>query len=220
MKLEHLSTGQIPIMASKKQQDGDERFLRVQKDPRFWEMPDRQRKVKIDKRFKSMFHDKRFKVTYTVDKRGRPINHTSTEDLKRFYQLSDSEEELELGGRAAGDTEPGDGEETSPVALISEEEDVGLRDRVTDEGQASSGSDEGSGSDSDEDSGPDLARGKGNVETSSDEEEEDVDALLRQEEEQIEHDWGELSKDAVRSDQVRPVLRNTQHLQTHNGTKV
>lgn len=80
-------------MSSKKNQDGDERFLRVQKDPRFWEMPERERKIKIDKRFQSMFHDKSFKVKYTVDKRGRPINHTSTEDLKRFYKVSDSEDD-------------------------------------------------------------------------------------------------------------------------------
>lgn len=82
-------------MLSRKKQDGDERFLRVQKDPRFWEMPEKEQKIKIDKRFKSMFSDKRFKVKYTVDKRGRPINHTSTEDLKRFYKVSDSEEEEE-----------------------------------------------------------------------------------------------------------------------------
>ncbi len=82
-------------MSSKKNHGGDERFLRVQKDPRFWEMPEKERKIKIDKRFQSMFHDKRFKVKYTVDKRGRPINHTSTEDLKRFYKLSDSEDEEE-----------------------------------------------------------------------------------------------------------------------------
>ncbi|XP_029009823.1 ESF1 homolog [Betta splendens] len=228
-------------MSSKKNQDGDERFLRVQKDPRFWEMPERERKIKIDKRFKSMFHDKRFKVTYTVDKRGRPINHTSTEDLKRFYKLSDSEEEhateekaerkkkkkqakqkLEKaetegktgkspsgGGKAAGDTERG-------VRVVGEddEEEVDLRDRSTDnseeevaaadEGEVSSGSDEDAlDSDEDSDSGPDLARGKGNVETSSDEDDEDdVEAFLRQEEEQIEHDWGELSKDARRSDEV------------------
>lgn len=80
-------------MSSKKNQEGDERFLRVQRDPRFWEMPEKERKIKIDKRFQSMFHDKRFKVKYTVDKRGRPINHTSTEDLKRFYKVSDSEDE-------------------------------------------------------------------------------------------------------------------------------
>uniref|UniRef100_A0A3B4WAK8 ESF1, nucleolar pre-rRNA processing protein, homolog (S. cerevisiae) n=1 Tax=Seriola lalandi dorsalis TaxID=1841481 RepID=A0A3B4WAK8_SERLL len=82
-------------MSSKKNQVSDERFRRVQNDPRFWEMPERERKIKIDKRFQSMFHDKRFKVKYTVDKRGRPINHTSTDDLKRFYKLSDSEDEDE-----------------------------------------------------------------------------------------------------------------------------
>lgn len=82
-------------MSSNKKQDSDQRFLRVQKDPRFWEMPEREHKIKIDKRFQSMFHEKRFKVKYTVDKRGRPINHTSTEDLRRFYKVSDSEEEQE-----------------------------------------------------------------------------------------------------------------------------
>lgn len=82
-------------MSSGRKQHGDQRFARVQKDPRFWEMPEREQKITIDKRFKSMFSDKRFKVKYTVDKRGRPISHTSAEDLKRFYQVSDSEEEEE-----------------------------------------------------------------------------------------------------------------------------
>lgn len=73
----------------------DERFKCIQKDPRFWEMPEREQKIKIDKRFQSMFHDDRFKVKYTVDKRGRPINQTSTDDLRRFYKLSESEEDEE-----------------------------------------------------------------------------------------------------------------------------
>lgn len=79
-------------MTSKNTVSGDDRFSKIKKDPRFWEMPIRERKVKIDKRFQSMFHDERFKLKYTVDKRGRPINHTSSEDLKRFYKLSDSEQ--------------------------------------------------------------------------------------------------------------------------------
>ncbi|KTG38781.1 hypothetical protein cypCar_00003534, partial [Cyprinus carpio] len=83
---------QIITMTSKNTVSGDDRFSKVQKDPRFWEMPSREHKVKIDKRFKSMFHDERFKLKYTVDKRGRPVNQTSTEDLKRFYKLSDSEQ--------------------------------------------------------------------------------------------------------------------------------
>ncbi|XP_072240138.1 ESF1 homolog [Leuresthes tenuis] len=202
--------------------DQDERFLRVQKDPRFWEMPEKERKIKIDKRFQSMFHDKRFKEKYTVDKRGRPINHSSTEDLKRFYKVSESESEEEeeeaapesseaaqrkkkkgkTGGKAAGKqpepgvrvTEEGD-EDDDSVSGGSEEEE---------ESDPASGSEEEeSGLDSGDDSEPDPARGKGNVETSSDEDDEDeVEAILRKEEEEIEHDWGEMCKDAPRSEQV------------------
>ncbi|KAM5178416.1 ESF1 homolog isoform 1-T3 [Callospermophilus lateralis] len=81
-------------MSSKQEIMSDQRFRRVSKDPRFWEMPEKDRKVKIDKRFRAMFHDKKFKLNYAVDKRGRPINHSTTEDLKRFYDLSDSDSDL------------------------------------------------------------------------------------------------------------------------------
>ncbi|KAL7991313.1 hypothetical protein Chor_015569 [Crotalus horridus] len=81
-------------MASKKELTSDKRFSCITKDPRFWEMPEKDRKIKIDSRFRAMFHDKKFKLKYTVDKRGRPINRTSTEDLKRFYELSDSDSDI------------------------------------------------------------------------------------------------------------------------------
>ncbi|XP_053430446.1 ESF1 homolog isoform X2 [Nycticebus coucang] len=81
-------------MSSKQEIMSDQRFRQVAKDPRFWEMPEKDRKVKIDKRFRAMFHDKKFKLNYAVDKRGRPINHSTTEDLKRFYDLSDSDSDL------------------------------------------------------------------------------------------------------------------------------
>ncbi|XP_032764877.1 ESF1 homolog [Rattus rattus] len=81
-------------MSSKQEIMDDQRFRRVSKDPRFWEMPEKDRKVKIDKRFRAMFHDKKFKLNYAVDKRGRPISHSTTEDLKRFYDLSDSNSDL------------------------------------------------------------------------------------------------------------------------------
>uniref|UniRef100_A0A671VQ75 ESF1, nucleolar pre-rRNA processing protein, homolog (S. cerevisiae) n=1 Tax=Sparus aurata TaxID=8175 RepID=A0A671VQ75_SPAAU len=208
-------------MSSKKNKDGDERFLRVQKDPRFWEMPERERKVKIDKRFQSMFHDKRFKVKYTVDKRGRPINHTSTEDLKRFYNISDSEDEEDEDDVKSKKVAEGkkkkkvkeklvkaDGavKKEKPVVTDGSEEDDEEEDDGDEESDEASGSDEeesGLDSEEDSDSGPDLARGKGNIESSSDEDDDDdVDAILRKEEEEIEHDWGELCKDAPRSDEV------------------
>lgn len=247
----------LATMSSKKKPDGDDRFLRVQKDPRFWEMPERERKIKIDKRFQSMFHDDRFKVKNTVDKRGRPITQTSTEDLKRFYKLSDSEDEEDVKSKKSAEGKKkkkgkeklvklvkadgeakrgqavqrrdGEGEEAERGVRVVEEEDkkdegkksaevddVDLGDSVTDDSDdddddAEEESDVGSGSDLEEESGldsedsdsePDLARGKGNVETSSDEDDDDVDAILKKEEEDIEHDWGELAKDAQRSDEV------------------
>ncbi|KAM4750562.1 ESF1 homolog [Anableps anableps] len=210
-------------MSSRKKQDDDERFRRVQKDPRFWEMPEKERKVKIDKRFQSMFHDQRFKVKQTVDKRGRPVHHSTAEDLKRFYKLSDSDEDQEEGPKVAEGQKkrkkvvecPEQGiraaeKDDEEEEQLSEDEDADMGDSYSDEDDdeeesdaASDSEDEESSLDSGDDSGPDLARGKGNIETSSDEDEDDdVEDILKKEEEEIEHDWGELCKDAPRSDEV------------------
>ncbi|KAA0722010.1 ESF1 -like protein ABT1-associated protein [Triplophysa tibetana] len=233
-------------MTSKNTASEDDRFSKVKKDPRFWEMPDKERKVKIDKRFQSMFHDKRFKLKYTVDKRGRPVNHSSAEDLKRFYNLSDSDQSDEdeemtvktkkkeqaakkiAGKQAQADEEDNETDESEEeeeediqknpqrssrsFVLTDEDEESGVDDDVTMEKGSSEASkdddddddddDDESGSEEDGDSGPDLARGRGNIETSSDEDDDDddVEDLLHQEEEEIEHDWGEMWKDAPRTD--------------------
>lgn len=73
----------------------DSRFTKYLNDPRYRQIPKHERKVKIDKRFQSMFEDDKFKVKYTVDKRGRPINETSTENLRKYYDLEDSESSAE-----------------------------------------------------------------------------------------------------------------------------
>ncbi|XP_076247396.1 ESF1 homolog isoform X2 [Calliopsis andreniformis] len=73
----------------------DVRFAHIARDPKFKRIPKGERKVKIDKRFQSMFMDKKFSVQYTIDKRGRPISQTSAENLKKYYDLSSSEEEDE-----------------------------------------------------------------------------------------------------------------------------
>uniref|UniRef100_A0A087XWG1 ESF1, nucleolar pre-rRNA processing protein, homolog (S. cerevisiae) n=1 Tax=Poecilia formosa TaxID=48698 RepID=A0A087XWG1_POEFO len=212
-------------MSSRKKQANDERFCRVQKDPRFWEMPEKERKVKIDKRFQSMFHDRRFQTKQTVDKRGRPVQLSTAADLRRFYQVQRQKKHLGRGSRAA------EKDFTSMRRFHNEYRLQGKKssqsnkrwaqsarlNKVTDEllfplelaFMSSSDEEEvehqsESGLDSEDDSGPDLARGKGNMETSSDEDEDDddVDDILRKEEEQIEHDWGELCRDAPRSEQV------------------
>ncbi|XP_034941541.1 ESF1 homolog isoform X2 [Chelonus insularis] len=71
----------------------DPRFAHVPKDPKFRKIPKNERKVKIDKRFQSMFKDEKFTVKYTIDKRGRPISQTSTENLKKYYDLSSNEDD-------------------------------------------------------------------------------------------------------------------------------
>ena len=67
----------------------DSRFAHITKDPRFRSMKRKDRKVQIDGRFKSMFHDKNFKLKYTVDKRGRPVRGSSKEDLERYYDYGE-----------------------------------------------------------------------------------------------------------------------------------
>lgn len=71
--------------------ESDQRFSAIQRDPRFRLMSKRERKVKIDKRFTKMFTDRNFKLKYTVDKRGRPVDLTSSDHLQRYYELSSSE---------------------------------------------------------------------------------------------------------------------------------
>lgn len=318
-------------MSSKQEIMNDQRFRRVSKDPRFWEMPEKDRKVKIDKRFRAMFHDKKFKLNYAVDKRGRPINHSTTEDLKRFYDLSDSDSDLsdedskplnqqkikkknhqpkkeidskniiekkketkKMNQKYPGNKNDLDNSEriqemksskkidseisrkdskeltqkstkekksivehdrnsfpkrklktdphTSKIVkstkincsktkrkkqsvvpvIISRDSDGNVSDEdvleedsdsadeigsdeeseneITGGGRASAGSEDEDSADDESDSGPDLARGKGNIETSS--EDEDDLADLFPEEPGFEHAWRELDKDAPRGDEV------------------
>ena len=61
----------------------DSRFDSVGSDPRFRQLALKQRKVKIDNRFNSMFVEKNFKLKYTVDKRGRRVDTSTNEHLKK-----------------------------------------------------------------------------------------------------------------------------------------
>lgn len=80
-------------MDSKKKQEiyKDERFAHLINNPRYKQLPNKEAKVKIDKRFQSMFKDDHFKVKYKVDKYGRQVNKTSSEDLKTYYDQSSDE---------------------------------------------------------------------------------------------------------------------------------
>lgn len=69
----------------------DPRFSQIHTDPRFRPMPKSKRKVKIDKRFDSLFKSEHFKTRTDIDKRGRPVIDVSKRNkhvMQRFYELS------------------------------------------------------------------------------------------------------------------------------------
>ncbi|CAH1716995.1 ESF1 homolog [Aphis gossypii] len=157
----------------------DKRFSKIGDDPKFRRIPKADRKVKIDKRFQSIFNDKRFKVKYTIDKRGKPLRGSTTDDFKKFYHMSDDEKDDTDSEQNSSDvTQDSESEEQT---LIGEDDIVGsnitsksIKDRLKDKTV-------------------DYARGDGELlsdsssdDTSSDEENE----------ENVEHCWGELDKDA------------------------
>ncbi|KAE9534928.1 hypothetical protein AGLY_008220 [Aphis glycines] len=157
----------------------DKRFSKIGDDPKFRRIPKADRKVKIDKRFQSIFNDKRFKVKYTIDKRGKPLRGSTTDDFKKFYHMSDDDKDDTDSEQNSSDvTQDSESEEQT---LIGEDDIVGsnitsksIKDRLKDKTV-------------------DYARGDGELlsdsssdDTSSDEENE----------ENVEHCWGELDKDA------------------------
>lgn len=102
----------------------DQRFAHVGRDPKFRSMPKKYKKVKIDKRFDAMFKDKRFKLKYTVDKRGRPVNLSTSEDLKRYYDADENSDEDEQKDEAEQEEE----EEASEAEEAEEGETAGASD--------------------------------------------------------------------------------------------
>ncbi|PIO14169.1 hypothetical protein AB205_0029880, partial [Aquarana catesbeiana] len=99
--------------------------------------------------------------------------------------------------------------EMSDVDLNNEEDEESEEDDEEDDsrGDDSEEDDASSGEEEDSDSGPDLARGKGNIETSSEDEDDDDDmADTANKDTEIEHDWREMDKDAPRGDQAEMAL--------------
>ncbi|CAD5115986.1 DgyrCDS4917 [Dimorphilus gyrociliatus] len=184
----------------------DERFSHISKDPKFRKLARKDRKVKIDKRFHGMFKDKKFKVTYTVDKRGRPVKTSSTDHLKKLYDLDSDENEDD------SETDESQDEDESDEDVSEKIQDSKQRKKLKDtnkksESKSSEGEEEEeSGSDEEEESeddegkldltGPDLARGEGAIDSSSSEEEYEL------EDERFDHEWGEVDKNVKRSEEI------------------
>lgn len=163
-------------MSSKKKEEiyKDKRFAHLINNPRFKKLPTREGKVKIDDRFKSMFKDNKFKTKYSVDKYGRQVNQTSSEDLKKYYDQSseESSDDEEVPEQVENDL--------SGNAIIEGGHDLPstLKDKL-------------------KNLEVDYIRGEGVLQSDSSEEEtsSDEDELF------VEHVWGELDHDAEKTDE-------------------
>ncbi|CAD5234646.1 unnamed protein product [Bursaphelenchus xylophilus] len=125
-------------VAAKQSEAMAERVAQLQTNPVFHEMPKREKKVKLDPRFQKMFSDERFASTSSkIDRRGRPVNDKTQEELKNIYEIDEN-------------STSEDEKTPEPTKRI------------------------------------DLARGEGNVESSSDEEDSS------ESEDEVDDVWGEL----------------------------
>ncbi|XP_029157183.1 ESF1 homolog [Nylanderia fulva] len=203
----------------------DARFAHIAKDPKFRRIPKAERKVKIDHRFKDMFKDKKFTVKYTVDKRGRPVNQTTTENLRKYYDLSSSEDEAasisctikedgkkkevkdnskkakEKCSNDESDNESSDDNENESVQkgfskLDFDENEKQLHKRRGNESNKLTNNIK----ERLKDLSVNYARGEGVLLTDSSSEEESSEAS--DVEEKIEHNWGELDKEAETTDEI------------------
>ncbi|XP_018563697.1 ESF1 homolog [Anoplophora glabripennis] len=167
----------------------DQRFAHIANDPKFRRIPKKQQKVKIDKRFQSMFKDQKFKVKYSTDKRGRPVSHTSTENLKRYYDLSSEEEssssDSEDNEKQNSESEVGKFVKAPKSDAFSELEKKDKSDKIVSDVLKHKL----------QNLNVDYARGESTLcsESSSDDDESE-DELSETDE--IEHKWGELDADA------------------------
>jgi len=87
---------------------GDSRFAKVFNDPRFMVAPNKVTKVKIDKRFETMFKNKEFNVVAKVDKYGRKINKQDKHALQNYYT---SKDDKQSGSGSGSDSESSDQED-------------------------------------------------------------------------------------------------------------
>lgn len=175
----------------------DARFAHIAKDPKFRRIPKSERKVKIDKRFQSMFKDKQFSVKYTVDKRGRPINQTSSENLRKYYDLSSSEEDEE-------DNEDGEDKEykeadepvakpkSSKTARNKKADSTKKKDSKTAKGTSTI---EEESEDSETKAGSDDALSDAKSEANSDSEADELDANKKQLVIKSKHEKNKITKD-------------------------
>lgn len=166
----------------------DERFAHMVNDPRFKGIPKTEKKVKIDKRFQSMFKDEKFNVKHTIDKYGRKVKQAESDELRKYYEMgSESESEPEPEVEKEEEQKADDDSDSDELELDDEEKAMAMPDKVKSRL---------------EDLEIDYARGEGAIASdSSSDDDSDEEGEDEGEEVFIEHVWGELDADAERTDE-------------------
>lgn len=196
----------------------DKRFANIGKDPRFRRIPTKTKKITVDNRFSGMFKDKRFKLEYSVDKRGRPVKASSNEQLKNYYDIdSETSDDENENGKVVGEDETTlPSKKSTKVKTVNGFQVTEIVPKNDDNNDDNTASDTEVPSDTPTklaDLEVDYARvavySDSSSEESSTEDEIDEDNNLNQnrreldkddEEDDLIHDWGELDKDAKRTD--------------------
>ena len=173
--------------------DTDERFKNLASDPRFKTLKKKQRTVKIDERFQSMFTDSKFTLDCDKDKRGLKQKKQSGDYLRKYYSLEEETKEKEK--KEVGKGEEGDEEE---------KEEEGKEEEEHEESEIESEEEEGAEAEDEEETGDDeLDEESSEVSSSSDESESENDdeegrhnGLV----DRIQYDWQPLDHDAERTE--------------------
>ncbi|XP_066945515.1 uncharacterized protein [Macrobrachium rosenbergii] len=164
----------------------DPRFSHVPFDPKLRDAPKKQKTVKLDSRFSSMFSDEKFYEKSTMDPRGRTGSYSTKEDLRQFYRVSSEESESD-------DDDDEDEKSESENEGEEEKEDT----KATNEAQDAPIKTKDISKDILErlqDMTQDYARGAAMF---SDDSSDDDSSTEDEDEKEKEFDWGELDQDAV-----------------------
>ncbi|GBP47568.1 ESF1 homolog [Eumeta japonica] len=149
-----------------------------------------------------MFKDEKFKVKYTVDKRGRPINDTSAENLRKYYELdtddssSESQSESDVSDETKVKVKDDQNEQPGRFVRLPNHDD----DNSVEKEQDNVKNDKLVRGKIDKkiknrllDLEIDYARGEGFLQTDSSSDEESSQSEV---ESDLEHEWGTLDADA------------------------
>ncbi|GMR48085.1 hypothetical protein PMAYCL1PPCAC_18280, partial [Pristionchus mayeri] len=160
----------------------DPRFIHLKSDPKYGGLKRKERKVVLEERFTGALTEARFTRAPLVDKRGRKVKRTGDATLHRLYEVGKKQKK----------------EEEQEIERVDEsEEEKGKNKYEANDDDASEGE---YGEEVDEDA-PfkcDLARGDGEYVSSSSEEDEEDEDEWEMEKAEVDHDWGNLDKDARR----------------------